>query len=149
MRRSADIARMVSKFRLNVMRAMYFMIFLFLSTQTWPGVIDHATRWSHMQGVGFVLLAALAPLALLGVLHPLKMVPLLMFELVWKSIWLVAIGLPLRSANALNADMAETFKACAIGVVLLIAVIPWPYVWATFLRPSRILVEWEASGGGS
>ena len=59
-----------------------------------------------MHGVACSLLAALSAIAALGVRYPVQMLPLLLFELLWKSIWLLAIALPF----------------------------PWPYVYANYVR---------------
>jgi hypothetical protein len=58
----------------------------------------------------------------------------LVFELAWKAIWLAAVGLPLWSAGPLDADAMETGKACLFGVILMLLVIPWPYVLANYVR---------------
>jgi hypothetical protein len=34
--------------------------------------------------------------------------PILLFEIVWKSIWLIAVALPLWSANQIDAGTWET-----------------------------------------
>ena len=125
---------MVSTFRLYLIRVVYLMIFIFLTSNIWPGIIHHAKTWSLMNGVAHCLLAAMAPLFLLGLRYPLRMLPVFLFELSWKSIWLVAIGIPLWSAHQMDADTAETFKACAIGVVLCVIAIPWGYVFANFVK---------------
>ena len=69
-----------------------------------------------------------------GIRYPLQMLPLLLFELVWKSIWVLAIGLPLWSAGRLDADTRETWNACLMGLVLFPLVIPWGYVWRRYVR---------------
>ena len=124
---------MVSTTRLYVLRILYLMIFLFITTSIWPQ-FQHSASWSLMSGVARCTLAALAPLALLGIHQPLKMLPVLLFELLWKATWLVMIGLPLRSAHHLDADSAETFKACAFGVVICLAAIPWGYVYRSYFK---------------
>ena len=73
--------------------------------------------------------AAMTALMALGVRYPLRMLPLLLFELSWKAIWLVAIALPLWSAHQLDADTMDTVKACLMGVVLCPIVIPSPLSW--------------------
>lgn len=123
---------MVSTFRLYLLRITYLMILVFLTTSIWPQVI-HPRNWPLMSGVARCLLAAMAPLALIGLRQPLKMLPLLLFELMWKATWLIAFGIPLWNAHRLDADSFETFKACSFGVVLCIAVIPWPYVYRTYI----------------
>lgn len=116
------------------------MISIFLVTQIWPALIRHAaTPGPLMSNVARCLLAAMAPLVLLGLFYPLKMLPILFFELTWKTIWLVAFGLPAWSAHQVDPDMFETIKACAMGAVLFPLVIPWGYVFTNYLRkPDRL-----------
>ena len=59
---------------------------------------------------------------------------LMMFELVWKTIWLVVIGMPLRSANALTAATVSTWNDNLFGIVLCLVVIPWGYVYANYVK---------------
>ena len=124
----------VSTFRLYLLRSLYLLICVGLGSMIWPGIIHHAKPWGHMQGVANALLAALSALTALGIRYPLQMLPLLLFELLWKAIWLVAIALPLWSANQLDADTMETVEACLMGIVLCLLVIPWPYVWANYVK---------------
>ena len=56
--------------------------------------------WALKHGDTFGLLAGIQVLAMLGIRYPLKMIPLLLFELVWKAVWLVTIALPLWRANS-------------------------------------------------
>jgi hypothetical protein len=80
------------------------------------------------------MLAAMAPLMALGIRSPLQMLPILLYELFWKSIWLVAIALPLWLGHRIDPDTAETVKACLFGVVIVPLVIPWPYVFANYIK---------------
>jgi len=124
----------VSTFRLYLMRAMYLLIFVGLGSEIWPLIIHHAKPWDLMHGVACSLLAALAATMGLGIRYPLQMLPMLLFELLWKAIWLLAIALPLWSAHQLDPDTMETVKACLMGVVLCPIVIPWPYVLANYVK---------------
>lgn len=126
----------VPVYRLYALRIVYLLIVLFLVSTIWPGIIHHMRVWPMMEGVGRSMLAAVAIVAAIGILFPLQMLPLLFFEIAWKSVWLIAIGLPLWSANQLDADSAENAKACLVGVVLFSLVMPWPYVFRGFFRPS-------------
>jgi hypothetical protein len=124
----------VSTLRLYLMRATYVMITLFLTTQIWPTLFHHKP-WALMHGVANSLLAALAVLMALGIRYPVQMLPALLFELLWKAIWLAAVALPAWSANQqLDADTLETRKACVFGVVLCLIVIPWGYVLRHYVR---------------
>lgn len=124
----------VSLFRLYLMRATYLFIALGLTIMIWPGIIHATIRLEHMRGVVRCLLGAVAVLAVIGIRYPLQMIPLLLFELIWKVIWLVAIGLPLRSADAFNAGTRGTWTDCLIGVVIVMIAIPWGYVFENYIR---------------
>jgi hypothetical protein len=123
----------VSTFRLYLMRGLYLLIAVGLGSLIWPGIIHHAKPWGHMQGVANALMAALSALALVGVRYPMQMLPLLLFELLWKAIWVLAVGLPLWSANQLGPDTSETMTNCLLGIVLCPLVIPWRYVFTNYL----------------
>jgi hypothetical protein len=87
-----------------------------------------------MTGAARALFTALGLLALLGIRYPMQMLPLMLFEGAWKAIWLAAYGLPLWAAGRLDADSAETFKATAIGVVVVLLVLPWRYLYENYAR---------------
>jgi hypothetical protein len=123
----------VSLFRLYLMRAVYLMMFLFLASTKWP-LLFHHNPWTLMSGVAFVLLSALGLMAGWAIRYPLKMLPILIFEWVWKTTWVVAIGLPLWRAGKMDPDFAETLKATFPGIVLVPLVIPWPYFWRNYMK---------------
>lgn len=82
-----------------------------------------------MTGVARVLLVALGCMAALGVFRPLQMLPIMMFELLWKFLWFVCIGLPLWMADSLDAANLETFINVAVGIPLVLLVFPYRYAW--------------------
>jgi hypothetical protein len=62
------------------------------------------------------------------------MLPILLFELAWKTIWLVDYGLPQWRAGVNTPVFKEDFKAIALGPVVFILVIPWGYVFRHYLK---------------
>lgn len=124
----------VSTVRLFVLRATYLLLAVGLGLQIWPGILHHRLGIEHMHGVVLSLLGTVGLLSLFGLRYPLKMLPLLLFELTWKSIWLIAFGIPLWSAHAFNADTKDTWNTLIVSVILFVAVIPWGYVWRSYLR---------------
>lgn len=124
----------VSTFRLYLLRAMYLLIVVGLGITIWPGIVSPPATLSHMGGVVRSVLGAVSLLALLGIRYPLKMLPLLFFELLWKSIWVLAFGLPLWRNQQLDANTRETLNACLMGVVLVPLVLPWGYVFRHYLK---------------
>jgi hypothetical protein len=122
----------VSLFRLYTLRVAYFILAAGLGTFIWPVVIHHTKELAATQGVQFALLAGLGATAVLGLRYPLQMLPLLLFELIWKTIYLVAFALPMWRTNQVTAAMAEDIKACLM-VVIFLPLIPWRYVFANYV----------------
>ena len=120
----------VSILRLYLMRTLYLLNFVLLGLDVWPGIINHVGAWDPVKGVAFSFWAALSVLSGLGLRYPLKMLPLLLLQFVYKSIWLVAVGLSLWSAG----QSTELTQVMAIGVVMDLIVIPWPYVLAAYVK---------------
>jgi hypothetical protein len=121
----------VSLVRLYVLRATYLLLVVGLGATNVPEIMSHSLT---SRGVIPSLLGALWALAFVGLRYPLQMLPLLMFELAWKSIWLFAYGLPQRSAGQVPPTFADDFPAILAGVILMPLVIPWGYVWRHYVK---------------
>jgi hypothetical protein len=124
----------VSLIRIYLLRAMYLLILVGLALMIWPLLLRVPGDLEHMRSVVWSVLTAVSLLAAVGIRYPLKMLPLLFFELLWKTIWILAIGLPQRAAHPLSPGMAETFSSCLVGIVLVLVVMPWRYVWTHYFR---------------
>jgi len=123
----------VSTFRLYLLRALYLLMGVGLLFTIWPQIIHHPTPWSLWHGVGCSLLGTVSILAFLGIRYPLKMLPLLFFEMIWKSMWLIAVALPLWSEHKMDAENLETAQNCIMGIIVPLA-IPWKYVWVNYVK---------------
>jgi hypothetical protein len=127
----------VSTFRLYLLRAMYVFTVVGLAIEKLPALLHPATL-SPGDSVILSVLGATALLAVLGIRYPLKMLPLLFFEFVWKSIWILVFGLPLLLSGGLDPNVSfggtETLIACLVGVVLVPLVMPWGYVFKHYLK---------------
>ncbi len=128
----------VSTFRLYLLRAMYLFMAVGLAIFKLGPAILHPENLSPQDSVIVSVLGAFALLAVLGIRYPLKMLPLLFFEFVWKSIWVLALGLPLLLSGQLDPNVSfggtETLTNCLLGVVLVPLVTPWGYVLKHYLR---------------
>jgi|SRR5882724_7006514 len=122
----------ISLFRLYTLRAAYLVMAAGLGVYVWPAVIHHTNEFAAMQGIRFALLAGLGAIAALGLRYPLQMLPILLFELLWKAIYLIAFALPLWSAHLINEAAAEDIKA-VLMVVIFLPLIPWRYVFAHYV----------------
>lgn len=117
----------VSLVRLYLLRAVYLMNFVVLGLQVWPALIGHEGAWDPVQAVAYSFWAALSVLSGLGLRYPLKMLPLLLLQLVYKLIWLAAVALPTWPA----VRGLEITTAMIVGFVIDLIVIPWGFLFAT------------------
>lgn len=127
-------APQVSLLRLYVLRALYAFIVVGLGLMIWPTLVSHGGEWPLMNSVVSAMLGAVSLLALLGIRYPLAMLPVLLFELVWKALWLLLVALPLWSAGQLDERTMQTVVDCLVGVVLVPLAMPWGYFVRRFAK---------------
>lgn len=117
----------LSLLRLYLLRAGYLFMAVGLALTRWPLLIGHDASWALMDSVVVCMLVAQSLLFFLGVRYPVKMIPILLFEMTWKVIWLSAVALPLWRAGALNGAAASVAINCSLVVIVLV-ILPWPYL---------------------
>jgi len=77
-----------------------------------------------MESVVTAFLSALWLLSVYGLWQPIKMLPLLVFEITWKAIWAFAIALPRWIDGRMTPEFADIAFACAFALPILF-VFPW------------------------
>ena len=127
----------VSTFRLYILRAMYVFTVVGLAIEKLPALL-HPANLSPGDSVILSVLGATALLAVVGIRYPIKMLPLLFFEVVWKSIWMLVFGLPRSLSGGLDPSVSfggpETLLACLVGIVLVALVMPWGYLLKQYVK---------------
>jgi hypothetical protein len=118
--------------RLYVLRAMYLFIVVGLAVFLWPGIIDPAKHWTVVEGQATCMLAAFSLMCVIGLRYPLQMLPVLLWETVWKTMWLAIVPLPQWLAGHLDEQLKPSVFACGMVVLVYLAV-PWPYVFRHYV----------------
>ena len=118
--------------RLNLMRAGYLFMGAGLVAVKWP-LLPEAHTLPLYESVTVCLLVAMSLLALAGLRHPVKLLPVLVFEVSWKLLWLALVALPIAVTGSLDADTAAVAFNC-VFVIVIVAVVPWRYVWREYVR---------------
>lgn len=121
----------VPLWRLHVLRATYLLLVVGVGAMILPIIVSHEPT---ARGVIPSLLCGVWLLAFVGLKLPLRMLPLLMFEFAWKTVWLLAFGLPQYFSGQQPPTFAEDFFNIAVGVILMPIVIPWGYVWRHYVK---------------
>lgn len=120
----------VSLLRLYFLRATYLLLIVGIGGMVGAEILSHPIT---NRGVIAALLGGVGVLAIVGLRHPLQMLPLLMFEFAWKVIWVAAYGLPQWAAGQLTPVTSEDLLNTMVGVILMPLVIPWGYIWRRYV----------------
>jgi hypothetical protein len=123
----------VSLLRLYTLRACYLILAGGLGIYIWPNVIHHTPELAISRGIQISLFAGLGAVALLGFRYPVKMIPIMLFELTWKAIYLLAFALPLWRAHQITPAAAADISSVLVVIVFL-PLIPWVYVWREYVK---------------
>ena len=127
----ARVPTQVSLWQLNLLRVGYLVMGGGLAVVKWPLLFNHGP-WELKAGTVQCMLVAMSVLALMGLRYPLRMLPILLFEVGWKLIWLGVVALPLWKDNQLEGATREQ-AVTVLLVVIIIAVIPWRHVLTQYV----------------
>jgi len=124
----------VSPVRIYLLRFFYALAIPMLGVEVWTEIFTHQGAWQPLPAVAFSFWGAFSVLAILGLIHPLKMIPILLVQFSYKLIWLIIVAYPLWSAHEVMTSSAQGLtKANLIGIILDLLIIPWPYVLKNFI----------------
>lgn len=118
----------IGRIRLIALRAYFLLTFVGMAPSSLHYLATFEGPWDPYDGVVFSFWAALALLSGVGVFRPVQMIPLLLLKLLYKTLWLGFVGLPLYLQGTLSAAASELAFANGAGVVLSLLIIPWSYV---------------------
>lgn len=124
----------LSPVRMALLRGCYLLMLAGLGLTVWPSIILESASLPLMDGVVNAVLGALALLSLLGLWAPLKMLPLLVFEVSWKLIWALSVAVPRALDGALDTGTIETLFASALAIPFVF-IIPWRNFLAGLRQP--------------
>jgi len=115
---------------LNVyfLRLLFLLMFLFVGYDSWSSILNHQGPWDPMRAAALCMFASYSLLSIIGVFHPLKMLPIVLFMILYKSVWLIVVAYPLWSANQLAGSPAEGMAKVFRWVAVAIVFTPWKYV---------------------
>jgi hypothetical protein len=125
----------VSLVRMYVIRVGCLGSVIALGSSALPDLI-----WPDPMARGMIsgILGGLWVMVAIGIRYPLKMMPIFLFEFVWKTIWLLAFGLPQWLAGAGSPRLSEDLIGIGLFPIVVGLIIPWGYVWRHYVvEPSE------------
>ena len=126
----------LSPLRLNLLRACYLLMVVGLGITIWPGIIFGAAAQPLTTGFLNAMLGGLSLLCVLGLFSPMRLLPLLVFEVTFKLIWSLSVALPLRLTGQFTPAAGDMLFACAFAIPFVF-IIPWNYVWTNMVRAAE------------
>ncbi len=97
----------VPRINIYVMRLFFLLMFIFVGFDSWTSIINHHGPWKPITAVALCVWAAYSTLSALGVVHTLKMLPIMLFMIFYKTLWLIVVAYPLWITNQLAGSDAE------------------------------------------
>lgn len=125
----------VSTVRLNLLRLFYLAlaIGIGLEMHVWSKMVYQVYSMRLDSGTVMCMLFALSVLSILGLRYPVKMLPVLFWEITWKASWLLSVALPHWLRGKWSKDLgATTFDVGAI--VIFLPLVPWSYVFEQYVK---------------
>src|ERR1700761_7990461 len=115
----------VRRINIFLLRLLYVLMFFVLGKEVWTHILTHKGAWEPADAVQWCVWAAFATLAGLGILRPVKMLPIVLLEIFYKLLWLALVAYPLWSTGTLAGSPAEATTVAFLWVILPIVAVPW------------------------
>jgi hypothetical protein len=93
-------------------------MFFVLGKHTWTHILTHQGPWDPTNAVVWCVWTAFATLAGIGIIRPVKMLPMVLLEIFYKVLWLILVAYPLWSKGTLAGSPAEGITSAFLWVLL-------------------------------
>jgi len=110
------------------LRLFYLLMVALVAPDAWGALLRHQGPWDPYRAMALCVWATYPALAVFGLLRPLRWLPLMVFTISYKTLWLAFVAWPLWKAGTLAGSSAEEIAFAFAFVPLLAAVVPWGYV---------------------
>jgi hypothetical protein len=123
----------VRPINIYLLRLVFILMFFVLGKDTWTHILTHRGSWNSYDAMAWCVWTAFATLAGLGILRPLRMLPILLLEIFYKVLWLTIVAYPLWITDKLAGSPAEGTTSAFLWVILPIVAVPWGYAFVTYV----------------
>jgi len=127
----------VPKINIYILRLMFILMVVFLGKDAWTHILTFKGTWNATDAMAWCIWASYSVLAILGILHPLKMLPIVMLEILYKVLWLGLVAYPLWKSNQLIGSQAEGMTNGFLWVLLPIVAMPWRYFFRKYISLAK------------
>ena len=127
----------VPPINIYLLKLLFTLMFLFLTYDSWAHIIKHTGPWDPANSAAWFMWGSCSVISFIGIRRPLKMLPIILFEIVYKTAWLIVIAYPLYHRNQLTGTPTEVMADNFMLVILPIVAMPWRYFFRTYIVDKR------------
>jgi len=127
----------VRPINIYLLRVLYFLMLVFVGSDSWMSIINHQGPWDHVRAVAVCVWAAYTTLSFFGLINPLRWLPIVIFMIFYKSLWVIVVAYPLWRANALAGSPAEEMAHIFFWAPMVSIFVPWKYVFQNYVMWSK------------
>ena len=127
----------VRPINIYLLRLLYFLMFAFVGFDAWSTIVTHQGPWDPTRAVAWCAWAAYATLSLFGLFNPLRWLPIVIFMIFYKTLWIIVVAYPMWSAGTLAGSSADEMAHVFIAAPFLTLIIPWKYVFEKYILISK------------
>lgn len=110
------------------MRAIYGLMFFLMGSDAWRYILTYEGIWEVDSAMNWSVWGAFSLLAFIGLFRTVEMIPVMLLEILYKSIWLILVALPLYQSGNLSDQATDGMLFPFLLVILPIFAVPWGYV---------------------
>jgi hypothetical protein len=123
----------VLRINIYLLRLLFILVFFFVASDAWPHIFNHKGPWEKTNAAAWCMWASYSLISFIGIIRPLKLLPIVLFEIIYKITWLIIVAYPLWVRNELIGSPAEEMTRAFLWVVLPIIAMPWRYFFRTYI----------------
>ena len=123
----------VPRINIYLLKLLFTLMFFFLTYDSWNHILNHTGPWNNANAAAWCMWGSYSVISFIGILRPLKMLPIVLFEIIYKISWLAIVSYPLWVKNELIGSPAEGMTNIFVWVVFPIVAMPWKYFFITYI----------------
>lgn len=123
----------VPRINIYLLRLLFTLMFVFLTYESWSTIINHKGAWDGTRAAAWCMWGSYSLISFIGIIRPLKMLPIVLFEIVYKIAWLFIAAYPLWLKGELSGSSVEGMADVYIWVVFPIVAMPWRYFFRNYI----------------
>ena len=116
-----------------VLKFFFLLMLVLVAPEAWTVLTTHRGAWNNEIAIAWCSVAAYTTLSGLGIFHPLKLLPIMLFMFLYKGLWLGFVAFPLWKNGQLAGSEAEGWTQMFIVMIVPLVFTPWKFIYRRYL----------------